>query len=129
MRQSVVQNQVARAKQVADRRLVGRMAPDVDDRVFRTDQAGDGHFQLAMNGLFARHQAAGRHRRAEAVDGVFGGLSHRRIARHANVVVAGKVDQLATADHRRVVGHSLVNVEVGIADARMLEHFEVLLQP
>ena len=80
MRQGVMQNQIARAEQVADRGFVGRMAADVDDGIFRADEVGNCSFQFTMHGLLARHQAAGRDAGPEAVDGVFGGLGHHRIA-------------------------------------------------
>ncbi len=99
MRQGVVQDQIAGAEQVADRSFVGRMAADVDDGIFGADEFGNCPLQFAMHGLFARNQPAGRDAGSVTVDGVLGGLGHHRIARHADVVVAGEVDQLAAVDH------------------------------
>ena len=62
------------------------------------DEIGDRLFQLAVDRLFARDQPAGRDAGAVAIDGPLGGGDDARIARHAEVVVAGEVDQLAAVD-------------------------------
>ena len=72
--QLVVEDQVAGLEQVADGRLVGAVAGDEDDRVLRAEEVGDRPLQLAVEGYVARDQPAGRDARAEAVDGVLGGL-------------------------------------------------------
>ena len=74
VRQRVVQDQVAGAEQVADDRLVGRVAADEHDRVFGADEVGDAAFQLAVQRLLAGDQPAGRDARAVAGHGVAGRL-------------------------------------------------------
>ena len=98
--QRVVQDQVAGAEQVADRRFVGRVAADEDDRIFDAEEFGDRPLQLAVDRLSRPRPAgwprrwcrSGRWRRLAA--------AYDRIARHADVVVAGEVDQLAAVDDR-----------------------------
>ncbi len=68
--QLVVHDQVPRSEQIADGGDIGGVAADEHHGIVHAVGAGDGRFQLAMQRTLAGHRAAGRHRRAVAVDGV-----------------------------------------------------------
>ena len=118
VRQGVVQHQVAGADEVADDRLVGGMSAHEAQGRLGAQEAGDRPLQLAVQVLLAGRQAAGRDAGAVAVDGLLGGLRHRRVARHPHVIVTGEVDQFAAADDGAVVGDPLVDAEKRIAHPR-----------
>ena len=84
--------------------------------------------QLAVQVLLAGGQPAGRDAGAVAVDGRLGGRRHRRVARHAHVIVAGEVDQFAAVDDGAVVGDPLVDAEIRIAHARRRQHVQPLAE-
>ncbi len=115
--QRVVDDQVAGSEQVAERGFVGAVAADEDQRRVDADEAGQLGFELAVDRLFAGHEAAGRDAGAKAVDGPLDGGHDATVARHADVVVAGEADQLAAVDQRGVVDHPLVDLEVGVLEA------------
>ena len=92
------------------------MTADEDDRVSDTIAVGKRFFQLPMNGTFSRHQPAGRHRGAIAVNRVFCGLGDTEVTRQPQIVVTGKVDVFAPVDQRGGPGDAVVNLEEGIGD-------------
>jgi hypothetical protein len=116
--QFVVQDQIAGAEQVPDGGLVGCVAADEHHGVFRPDEAGDSRSSRPWM-VFSPDTT----RLAEApgtvlVDGVDHGLLDLGIARQAQVVVAGEVDHLASADHGGVGRDALVDVEERVLDAQ-----------
>lgn len=117
--QFVVQDEVARAEEVADGRHIGGVAAHEGDGVIHAVQASDLDFQFAVDGALAGHQAAGRDRGAIAVDGTLGGFGDGQVAGHAQVVVAGVIDVGLAADARMVVGGAFMYLEEGILQAQL----------
>ena len=124
----VVEHEVAGADDVADHRLVRRMAADKRDRVFRAHEPGDFPLELLVDHLLARHEPACRHARAVAIERRLRGERHLRLTRHAEIVVGGPAHHLAAADLRAVGGQALVDAEVGVFEAGVPHHREVLLE-
>ena len=120
MGQDVVDDEVARAQQVADGRDVGRVPGDEDDRRGRAEKRGQRVLEVAMDLLFAGDQAAGAGAGAVAIDRGLGRGGDRRVVRHADVVVGAEVGERLAVDvgeaadalRRRVV--ALVHAEVGV---------------
>ncbi len=117
MGQDVVDDQVARAHQVPDRRDVGRVSGDEDDRRGRAEKFGERVLEVAMNLLFAGDESTGTRAGAVAIDRVLGCRGDGRIVRHPDVVVGAEVGQRPAVDvsesghafRRRVV--SLVHMK------------------
>src|SRR5262245_63065743 len=81
-----------------------------------------------MERPFAGDDTTGRYGSAVRIDGGLGGPGHGGVSRHAQIVVAGEVEDLAPIDDRGVAGYSLVNSEEGMSKAQTLQRVETSLQ-
>ena len=112
--QRIVDDQIFRADQMADRRFVGRVSADHQDRILHPDPTGNAFFQLTVDRFLARHQSAGRHAGAVFLDRIGGRPRDRRVTGQTQIVVRRKRDQLLAVDHRFVVDDRLVHREIGV---------------
>ena len=125
----IVENQVARLHEMPNHALIGGMSPNENDRVFDPEEIRKRAFQLAVKILFSGNQPAGGDARAVFLGRGLGGLNHHGVTRHADIVVAGKANQLAAADHRPVVGYRLVDREIGVPQPAFFDHRNPLAKP
>ena len=128
MCQRVVQHEVAVFHQRGDGGDEDAVAGHGDDAVLRAEQRGQLLLELAVQRLLAGGDAARGDTGAVPRDRFLRGPGDVRVARQAQVVVAGPVDHRPAADHRSVVGDALVDVEVRIAQAERSGEAEPLLQ-
>ena len=117
--EDVVDDEVARAQQVPDRRDVGRVARDEDDRRGRAEEPGQRALELAMDRLLAGDQAARAGAGAVAIDRVLGRGDDGRVVGHADVVVGAEIGQHAAVDVGEAAGAGTANrrpvdLEVGV---------------
>ena len=122
--QRIAEHHVFRPEQMRDRRDVGRVPADVDDRVRDSDELRDLPLQVAVHRPLARHDTTGRHRAPPPLERRLRRSRHVAVAREAEVVVVGEVHEGAPGDRRVAAGHSLVHVKERARDlvaAQLLE--------
>ena len=117
--EDVVDDEVARTHQVPDRRDVGRVPRDEDDRRGRAEKCGERAFELAMDLLFAGDEAARTRAGAVAIDRGLRRGSDGRVVRHADIVVGAEVRQLATVDAGDPAARGRCLRDVALIDAKV----------
>ena len=98
MCQLIVENKVAFAEQKAQCGNVGRMAADIDNAVFCSQEVGYGFFQDPVRGTLAADQAAGSGRGAENFSSLCYFPGDFRMCIDIQVIVGGEVDIVFALD-------------------------------
>ena len=114
MSQSIVEDQVVLAAEVADEGHVGGMAADADHGVLGVLPVRDLLLQVLMDLLLAGQEAAAAGAGAVLVDGGLGGVLDFLPAAHAHIVVAAELQDFLAVDDAGIQEGGLMGDEIGI---------------
>ena len=107
----VVNNEVARADQGADRRHVRRVPADEGQAGVLPVVPGERRLERPMHRPFAGHEPARRRRDAVAVDRLAGRAPDGRMTIESEIVVGRKIEHAAAVDDGESAGVALVHQE------------------
>ena len=116
VRQVVVEDEVVRRHERADRGHVGGVPADEGDRCLDAVEIGQRPLEHAVHRPLAGDDAARRHRCAEAVDGLLGSVHDGGMLIEAQIVVGGEVDVALPGDLGRHATARLVAAIEGVLD-------------
>jgi hypothetical protein len=96
--EGIVEDEVAWAEEMAERRLIRAVTRHEHDRILCADPRGYCRFKLHVKRDLSRDRAARGDRRSIAIDRILGRSGNCGVAGHPDIVVAREVDDVSISD-------------------------------